>query len=372
MNFNFLDSLSDLDVFKRYCYEAEEFACNYPDISITAARKATEYMVKLLYASFVSNEISGMTVFDMLSASQFIAWIGDEALMKQFHFVRRMGNQAVHQGGMSQEDALNTLETLHALAGDICMRLGLIQNYLPFDPQLKTEAPEDEPVVDQMLIKRFAGRLHNVFSPSQQRVKKEMIDGFISTKDMAALKKLDPSAKMEDTAANSRAAFQIFAEYFARNLGEENVLADYHDLLLHVTSGKKQIVIAIRTACCRLAVKSVAGEWLYLPGIDFVLYTDKLDPSVSVLEQFRVFSAKEFLDLWEGIKLFHPVVSAGTAKRLKQVLGKDVKISIDEYADELRVQTIHTAHKKKQQAIAETLASLPSLTNGGMEKIKNK
>lgn len=89
---------------------------------------------------------------------------------------------------------------------------------------------------------------------------------------MSALKKLDPSVKMENTAANSRAAFQILAEYIASTLGEENVLADYHELCLHVTANAKKSVIAIRSGSCRLAVKSAAGEWLYLPGIDYVLY----------------------------------------------------------------------------------------------------
>lgn len=372
MNFSFLDSLTDLDVFKRYCYEAEEFAQNYPDISLTAARKAMEYMVKLLYGSFVNSTLNGMTVYDMLSDSQFTDWIGTEALLRRFHFIRRMGNQAVHQGGMSQDDAIRTLEHLHILAGDICVRLGLIKSYPPFDPQLTIEAPEDEPVIDQALIERFAGRLHNVFAPSQQRAKAEIVDGFISTKDMSALKKLDPSVKMENTAANSRAAFQILAEYIASTLGEENVLADYHELCLHVTANAKKSVIAIRSGSCRLAVKSAAGEWLYLPGIDYVLYTDIVDAEKPVLQQFRVFTSQEFRNLWEGMNLLRKIVSSGTAKRLKKVLGADVRITAEEYADELSVQNIRTAHRKKQQTIRDTLEAMPSLDNGGLEKILHR
>ena len=368
MNFRFLDSLSDLDIFKRYCCEAEDFVQTYPDVSVTAARKATEYMVKLLYGSSINSTYYGMTVFDMLSDPKFIAWLSDDVLLNRFHFIRQRGNRAVHHGGMTQDDAMKTLEQLHILAGDICLRLGLIKNYPPFDPKL-TEAPDDEPTVDQALIERFAGRLHNMFAPSQQRAKVEIIDGFVSTKDMSALKKLDPAAKMENTAANSRAAFQIIGEYLANTLGAENVLADYHDLCLHVTTNSRKFVIAIRTGSCRLAVKSATGDWLYLPGIDYVLYTDKVDANVPVLQQFRVFTPQEFRNLWEGIKLLRKVVSSSTAKRLKQVLGADVKISIEEYADELCVQTISTAHKKKQQTIKDTLASLPTLENGGLEKI---
>lgn len=368
MNFRFLDPLAELEAFKRYCCEAEDFVRDYPDVSITAARKAVEFMVKLLYGSSVSREIQGMTVYDMLSDPKFTAWIGNDTLLRRFHFIRRMGNQAVHQGGLSQDDAMKTLAQLHVLAGDICLRLGLIRSYPPFDPAL-TEAAGDEPKVDQALIARFAGRLHNVFAPSQQRKKTEFIDGFISTKDMSALKKLDPSVKMEDTAANSRAAFQILAEYCARTLGEDNVLVNYHELCLYIAANGRQYVIAVRTGSCRLAVKSAAGDWLYLPGIDYVLYTDSVDAAVPVLQQFHVFTPQEFRDLWESIKLLHPVVSSGTAKRLKQVLGKDVMITIDEYADELRVQNIRTAHRKKQQIIKDTIAAMPTLENGGMEKM---
>lgn len=369
MNFSFLDPLPDLDVFKRYCHEAEDFAQTYPDVSITAARKAVEYMVKLLYGSSISSAIYGMTVYDMLSDPRFTARIGDTNLLNRFHYIRKMGNQAVHQGEMTQEDSMKALEQLHALAGAICLRLGLIKHYPPFNAHLHSETPEDEPTVDQALIARFAGRLHNVFAPSQQRKKTEIIDGFISTKDMSALKKLDPTAKMENTAANSRAAFQIIAEYFANTLGEENVLADYHDLCLHIFTERKRIVLAIRTACARIAVKSSQDEWLYLPGIDYVLYTNKLDAKAPVLDQFRVFTAQEFIKLWQDIKHIRTCVSAGTAKRLKQVLGSDKEISVEEYADELRIQTLTTAHRKKKAAISEALAALPTIPNGGLNKI---
>lgn len=47
------------------------------------------------------------------------------------------------------------------------------------------------------------------------------------------------------------------------------------------------------------------------------------------------------------VKLLRPAASSGTAKRLKQVLGAGAKTSIDQYADELRVQTIHTARSSR-------------------------
>ena len=47
MNFNFLATCTEMEKLKCYCFEAEEFALSYPDISITASRKAAEYIVKM-------------------------------------------------------------------------------------------------------------------------------------------------------------------------------------------------------------------------------------------------------------------------------------------------------------------------------------
>ena len=50
MNFNFLATCTEMEKLKCYCFEAEEFALSYPDISITASRKAAEYIVKMTQA----------------------------------------------------------------------------------------------------------------------------------------------------------------------------------------------------------------------------------------------------------------------------------------------------------------------------------
>lgn len=369
MNFSFLDVCPELEKLRRYCYEAEKFALSYPEISVTAARKAMEYLVKILYGSVISDQINGLTVYDMLSDPAFNTWLADAILMNRFHYIRKMGNQSVHQGGTTSDVALRVLENLHVATGEICLRLELIRDYAPFDPQLECEEPEAEPTVDRALFARIAGRLHNVFSPSQQRNTIEIVEKFIGTNEFRELKKSDPTAKGMNKAANTRVAFQIIAEFFANTFGAEHVLADYHELLLFLKAENRQTVLAIRTACCRVAVKNSQGEWLYLPGIDYVLYTDQLKTDIPVLEQFRVFTPQEFLNLWQGINHLHPVVSSGTAKRLKKVLGEETKISIGEYADELKIQTLSTAHRKKKQTIAETLETLPALNEEGLKKI---
>lgn len=70
MNFSFLDSLTDLDVFKRYCYEAEEFAHNYPDISLTAARKAMLMQTRLYTTNYNQCLLYNMPIWNKVRSKE--------------------------------------------------------------------------------------------------------------------------------------------------------------------------------------------------------------------------------------------------------------------------------------------------------------
>ncbi len=54
MNFDYMKQFTQLAKLYEYCEEADEFALAKPNISVTAARKAVEYIVKLIYSSIVS------------------------------------------------------------------------------------------------------------------------------------------------------------------------------------------------------------------------------------------------------------------------------------------------------------------------------
>ena len=65
MNFDYLQSFPDLKKLHEYCAEAEEFAQSKPSISAAAARKAIEYIVKMIYASLVGEGEPSRTVFEI-------------------------------------------------------------------------------------------------------------------------------------------------------------------------------------------------------------------------------------------------------------------------------------------------------------------
>ena len=73
MNFAFLDGLNGRVRFKATA-ERRKLCVTHFDISITAARKSMEYMVKLLYGSAINTSIAGLSTYDMLSGYDFIRY----------------------------------------------------------------------------------------------------------------------------------------------------------------------------------------------------------------------------------------------------------------------------------------------------------
>ena len=72
MNFEFLKPLVMIIPFYVYCTDAEEFALTKPDISCASARKAIEYIVRLLYTAAIQTEANQLTVYDMLCSPDFV------------------------------------------------------------------------------------------------------------------------------------------------------------------------------------------------------------------------------------------------------------------------------------------------------------
>lgn len=130
MNFKFLQPFLKLRKLYDYCCEAEEFALNKPNISATSARKAMEFVVKMIYVALTGEY--GVSVFEMVTDERFVKYVNDSVLINSIHFIRKMGNVAVHQGDLNSEDALNVLEELQFLIGEFCILLGLIQDYPEF------------------------------------------------------------------------------------------------------------------------------------------------------------------------------------------------------------------------------------------------
>lgn len=187
MNFDYMKNAPDFAQLYTYCCEAEEFALSRPNISVTSARKAMEYVVKLVFW-WAAGDCPGMTVYEMATDPRFVQYVGDETLISCIHYIRKMGNLAVHEGNMTVEDALNVLEQLHFLAGELCIWTQVVSDYPAFvKPTLRTApvaaapASEPEPVVQIVKVEvapelcaRYADRMrHTKFNVAHGRDENE-------------------------------------------------------------------------------------------------------------------------------------------------------------------------------------------------------
>lgn len=181
MNFAYLKNAPDFAQLYTYCCEAEEFALSKPNISVTSARKAMEFIVKMIYSA-VSGDIQGKTVFEMSTDYAFTSYLNDQILLNSIHFIRKMGNVAVHDGTLTSDEALKVLEELHFLVGEVCMLWQLIPDYPEFvKPTLQApvqpepaESPKAKVEVAPELCARYAERMRTTrFSVAHDRDENE-------------------------------------------------------------------------------------------------------------------------------------------------------------------------------------------------------
>ena len=181
MNFAYLKNAPDFAQLYTYCCEAEEFALSKPNISVTSARKAMEFIVKMIYSA-VSGDLQGKTVFEMSTDYAFTSYLNDQILLNSIHFIRKMGNVAVHDGTLTSDEALKVLEELHFLVGEVCMLWQLIPDYPEFvKPTLQTpvqpeptESPKAKVEVAPELCARYAERMRTTrFSVAHDRDENE-------------------------------------------------------------------------------------------------------------------------------------------------------------------------------------------------------
>ena len=181
MNFAYLKNAPDFAQLYTYCCEAEEFALSKPNISVTSARKAMEFIVKMIYSA-VSGDIQGKTVFEMSTDHAFTSYLNDQILLNSIHFIRKMGNVAVHDGTLTSDEALKVLEELHFLVGEVCMLWQLIPDYPEFvKPTLQapvqpepTESPKAKVEVAPELCAHYAERMRTTrFSVAHDRDENE-------------------------------------------------------------------------------------------------------------------------------------------------------------------------------------------------------
>lgn len=156
MNFDFIKNFKEFKQLYLFCRDAEELCLQRSYLSCISARKALEYIVKFIYSAKIGLDASEMTIFNITDSDEFINYINDQTVMKSVHIVRKIGNIAAHDGNVTKEDALNCIEQLQYIVGEVFINIGLIDDYPTFakpEPKQKASAvPADENKIKQQKV----------------------------------------------------------------------------------------------------------------------------------------------------------------------------------------------------------------------------
>ena len=379
MNFEFLKPLVMIRPFYVYCTDAEEFALTKPDISCASARKAIEYIVRLLYTAAIQTEANQLTVYDMLCSPDFVIYLDDRTLLNAIHLIRRKGNIAVHQGGLTEADSREVVEQLHFVAGEVCIFLGLLSDYPPYDASMlqpvssKQQEQQDafsdeEPSVEEEIIRGFEKRLKSVQHYSQLREQKSFINIHVNTANYDEIEKEHGKEARISTSTNSRTAFALISKWIREQLPEYRIVEDNRMQSITIYTSKKEVRIVVKMGCTGLGSRDSSGEWNLLPGVDYVFYCFDIDPIKPVLEQFHVFSKNEFLQMWKDLKLIIPKISPAAHKRLRSIYGSDMIFNTEEHADIMSVQVFKTS-RKKTKLFEEAFGKYPEVSSEQLSRI---
>lgn len=136
MNFYYLKNIDNLKDLYLFCKDAESFVIARPDLSAGQSRKALEYLVKLVYLLRNDAFPQRSSLFELVSSEDFTNFINDASMLNSLHYIRKIGNIAVHNEVVSQKEALLSLKQLHLFTGELLKKLDLIIDYPLFDESL--------------------------------------------------------------------------------------------------------------------------------------------------------------------------------------------------------------------------------------------
>lgn len=367
MNFSFLQDLNGMAMLYDCCAQAENFAIEYPNISLAQSRKAMEFTVKLMYTSLVG-KTAEMTVYDILSDPTFLAAVQNNTLIERCHSIRKLGNKSLHDEGiMTKTEAMDAVAALHTVVGMGCVLLGLIRSYPAFCASFREKAvqPTEHVEMAAAVSAKLDALMFSNFSGI--RVPKKPVQLIDMHEQMA---KIRANAEMPrlDTAANSRNAFQLFVQRLSSRVPSDTLMINYPKQLVCSNQDGETKTIALKSGCPPLGKKDASGNWVMLQGIDYVVYAPELLPDMDIDEQLHVFTREEFLKMWEDLGLIRYKVSSAVTKQNKLLYGEDFKSTIADHADVVSVQSFLNSGKKRV-AVPQYCAKFPTLANGGYARL---
>lgn len=148
MNFDFVKNIPDFVPLYEICDKAEKYVFTDPTISMTYSRKALEFCVKFIYRSALNKTSFDISLFDMMDDPDFKQYINDDAVINEMHYIRKMGNAAVHDNSGKADEATDVLESLLYVVGELMITLRLLSDYPEFTvPKPEPAVPAPKPTI---------------------------------------------------------------------------------------------------------------------------------------------------------------------------------------------------------------------------------
>lgn len=166
-NFKFLKDLNDFRDLYEYCSTSEFFVTSKPDISASFSRKALEFVVKTIYQLKLGYVPKQATLFELVDNNIFASFISDRETMTSLHFIRKIGNLAIHNEKITKPQAMACLENLHFFVGEVLISLDVIKDYEPFDKNILgaqeqiNDIPTKPVEINEQIISKYADKINS-------------------------------------------------------------------------------------------------------------------------------------------------------------------------------------------------------------------
>ena len=161
-NFDYLQELGLTDLHD-YCSWAEELQVSKPDLSAICARKALEYMVTELYKMKNIEIPERAMLLELVDSEVFRDFIGDDKVMMNVHYVRKVGNHGAHNIKVTRGESYYSLLNIYNVVAAMLLKLRVIDEIVPFDrtlipnnPQFPIVTPKPIDVKSQSTIIKYA------------------------------------------------------------------------------------------------------------------------------------------------------------------------------------------------------------------------
>jgi type I restriction enzyme, R subunit len=279
MNFSYLKDIQQFNEAYVFFKDAESFVLARPDLSAGQSRKALEFLVKMIYQLRQDSIPQRSSLFELISSEEFTHFINDPTMLNAIHYIRKVGNIAIHDDEVSQKEALLALKQLHIFTGELLIKLELIASYQIFDETLlvKTTNSEFNQQEVTINIERFSSlksklnrysTLGKSIDISEAETRKLYIDLFLKE---AGWKVLDK----DNVKAPSKASIEIQVQGMPNNQG-----IGFVDYVLYGSNGKPLAIVEAKRASASpikgkeqalLYAKCLEQEYGYLP---IVYYTN--------------------------------------------------------------------------------------------------